>query len=361
MKCKQAQCKFAARSAVLSAALMLAACSHLPWQVLPTDAGIDQLCKQHRYVTALKALDTRKRSAPDYAQKRAGILADLHRYQTDLLQQADALVQQQQFAKAQVLIDTDRAELPASLELTQFDAQFSAARDRYIQRWLDDLVQLRASALVREHGAYQALLKAAVSPELQRVVARYQADVDYFAPLIAKMGSQAQAQNDYTKAVQYLAIANELTPSPALAQQLKSVEQAIIAGKQKQEMARINERAARINEREQRYRDLHEVLQKSLQEREFFAARDLLNQAKTLNTHSDELDVMQRELDDAIATFVAQQIDAGNRQYADGHIEAALQSWRAANALTPTAELKEKIDKAQKFIERLEQLRKADH
>jgi hypothetical protein len=69
---------------------------------------------------------------------------------------------------------------------------------------------------------------------------------------------------------------------------------------------------------------------------------------------------MQRELDEAIASFVAQQIDAGNRQYADGHIEAALQSWSAANALTATPELQEKIDKAQKFIDRLEQLRKSN-
>ena len=350
MKRQHAPRTFAAPAFVVGITLALGACSHLPWQVLPTDIGIEQLSSQHRFNTALKALDSRKQNTPNYAQKRAAILEDAHRYQTELLQQADALAQQQQFAKAQVLIDADRAELPASPELEQFDAQFNAARDRYIQRWLDELVQLRAPALAKEHSTYQALLKAAAAPELQRVVARHQADVDYFAPLIAKMGSEALTQNDYAKAAQYLSIANQLTPSPMLAQQLKSAEQAIVAGKQKQQVARINER-------EQRYRDLHSILEKAMQGREFFAARDLLAQAKALNTHSDELDAMQRELDDVIAAFVAQQIDAGNHQYADGHIEAALQSWRAAYALTPTAELKEKIDKAQKFIDRLEQLR----
>lgn len=340
-----------ARTTLMSALLALGGCSQLPWQVLPTDAGIEQLCKQHRYVTALKVLDARKRSAPDYAQQRTAILDELKNYQTELLRQADALVQQQQFAKAEALIEADRAELPASRELSQFDTQFSAARDRYLQRNLDELVQLRAPGLAREHNAYLAVLKAAGTPELQRLVARHQADVDYFSPLIAKLGGQALAQNDYEKAAQYLSIANQLQPSPALAQQLRSAEQAVAAEKQKQQ-------TARANIREQRYRELQNALKKSIQDHEFFAARDLLTQARTLNIHNDELDVLQREIDDATSLFVSQRIEAGNREYTEGHIEEALRNWRAANALAPTAELQEKIDKAQKFIDRLEQLRK---
>lgn len=343
--------KLTASAAILSALLTLSGCSYLPWQVLPADASIEQLCKQHRYVTALKVLDARKRNAPDYAQKRDEIFDDLKNYQTELFKQAEALAQQQQFAKAEILIETHRPELPASRELTQFDAQFKAARDRYLQRWLDEAVQLRAPALAREHAAYQALLKAANTPELQRVVARHQADVDYFAPLIANLGSQALAQNDFEKAAQYLAIANQLQPSPALAQKLKSAEQSLAAEKQKQQ-------TARANIREQRYRELQGELQKSIRDYEFLAARDLLTQARMLNTHSDELDALQRELDDTTAVFVSQKIETGNRSYADGRIEEALKHWNAANALAPTPELKEKIDKAQKFIDRLEQLRK---
>ena len=339
-----------ARVSLVSMMLTLGGCAQLPWQMLPIDAGIEQLCKQHRYVTALKTLDARKRNAPDYAEKRNEILDDLKNYQTELLRQADALVQQQQFAKAEALIEADRAELPASVELSQFDAQFNAARDRYLQRWLDDIVQLRAISLAKEHSAYQALLKAASTPELQRVVARHQADVDYFSPLIAKQGSQALAQNDYEKAAQYLAIANQLQPSPTLAQQLKTAEQSAAAEKQKQQ-------AARISVREQRYRELQNALKKSIRDQEFFAARDLLTQAKTLNVHSDELETLQREVDETASAYTAQKIEAGNRAYADGYLEEALKNWRAASALAPTAELLEKIDKAQKFIDRLEKLR----
>ncbi len=338
------------RLALLSLSGMLVACSQLPWQMLPTDTGIEQLRQQHRYVTALKMLDARKRNAPDYAERRAEIFGDSHDYQTELLRQANALVQQQQFAKAEALIEADRAELPVSSELSQFDALFNAARDLYVQRWLDDIVQLRAVSLAKEHNAYQALLKAAGTPELQRVVARHQADVDYFSPLIAGMGSQALAQGDYDKAAQYLGIANQLQPSTTVAQQLKDAEQSLAAEKQKQQ-------TARANIREQRYRELRNALKKSIQDHEFFAARDLLAQARTLNTRNDELDALQREIDEATTVFVSKRIETGNREYADGHIEAALKNWRAANALVPTAELQEKIDKGQKFIDRLEQLR----
>lgn len=337
---------------LITALLTLGGCAQLPWQLLPTDINIEHLCKQHRYVTALKVLDARKRSTPDYEQKRAEIFDDLKIYQTGLLQQANALVQQQQFAKAEALIEHNRAELPASQELSQFDAQFSTARDRYVERWLDEVVQQRAPALARAHNAYLALAKAASTPELLGVVSRHEADVAYFSPRIAKIGSHALAQGDHEKAAHYLAIANQLQPSPLLAQQLKSAEQSVTAEKQKQ-------LTARANIREQRYRELRNALQKSISDHEFYAARDLLAQARTLNIHDDELDALQRVLDEAVASFAAQKVETGNRSYADGKIEEALKNWRAANALMPTADVQEKIDKAQKFIDRLEQLRKS--
>lgn len=352
MKRLQSLCTPTASAAAFIAMLILGGCSNLPWQILPADVSIDQLCEQHRYATALKVLDMRKRNSPDYAHRREKILADQKNYQAELLRQADALMQQKQFVKAEALVEAERAELSPSRELGQFDAQFRAARDRYLQRSLDDIVQVRAATLVKEHAAYQALLKAANTPELQDMVARHKADIEYFSPLIAKAGSQALAQGDHEKATQYLAIANQLQPSRALAQQLKTAEQSLITEKQKQQ-------TARINLREQRYRELQAELQKSIRDQEFFVARDLLAQARMLNIHSDELDALQRDLDNGAASFSIQKMEAGNRAYADGHIEEALRNWRSANALAPTPELQEKIEKAQKFIERLEQLRKA--
>src|SRR6185312_12029616 len=119
-------------------------------------------------------------------------------------------------------------------------------------------------------------------------------------------------------------------------QQLKTAEQAIVANRQKRQIARTTER-------EQRYRDLNYALQQSLDQRDFLAARDQLEQARTLGIHSDELDALQKQLDDAIAVFVAQHTASGDRHYTDGRIEEALQHWRQADLLVSTPELKEKI------------------
>lgn len=331
--------------------LLTTACSQIPRQI-PSGPSIEQLCKDHRYLTALKTLNTQRANAKNFDEQRDAILDQARQYQSDLLRDARALQAQQQFEKAQQLFEQARAELPESRDSDQFAEQFYPARDRYVQRYLDELIRLRALPLARQHATYQALEKAAAEPELKQLVERHQQDVDYFAPMIEKAGVQALEQGEYTRATQYLTAANQLIPSPQIAQQLKNAEQAIAANKQRQQIARVTER-------EQRYRDLSYALQQSLDQRDFLAARDQLEQARSLGIHADELDTVQKQLDEAIGVFVALHIDSGNRHYANGRIEEALQHWRQADLLVSTPELKEKIEKAQKFIGRLQQLQKS--
>lgn len=327
--------------------LLLSACAQLPGR--PPTPDIEQLLTEHRYLSALKAVDLQRQRDGGHEQQREQIIARARDYQRAMLEEARALQQQSQFAKAQRLFETARAELPASAALDEFASQFYPARDHYIQRHLDELVRLRAPALARQNAAYLALCQAAAEPELEALVERQQQDIQYFAPLIAQAGAQALDQGEYTRAKQYLAIANLLTPSPELAQQLKSAEQAVAASRQKKQIARTTEK-------EQRYRDLMYALHQSLDQRDFLAARDQLEQARALNIHTSELDAIQKQLDEAIATFVALHVDSGDRLYANGRIEDALRHWRLADVLSPSPEIKEKIEKARKFIGRLHQL-----
>lgn len=336
---------------LLFCCVLVAGCAYLPLPVRHPAPSVETLLEQHQYLSALKALRTQRSNSRDYEAQRDAILAQASQYRDTVLRDASALQQQQQFAQAQQLLEAAGPELPQSREFDQFNEQFYAARDLYLQIYLDELVRLRALPLVRERSTYLALQKAASTPELQQAVARHQSEVDYLAPLIANAGAQALEQGEFTRAAQYLAAANQLAPSLQLAQQLKSAEQAIAANRQKKQIARITER-------EQRYRDLNYALHQSLDQRDFLAARDQLGQARALGVHSDELDALQKQLDELIANFVAQHVSSGDRHYADGRIEEALQHWRQADLLLSTPELKEKIDKAQKFIGRLHQLQK---
>jgi hypothetical protein len=335
--------------------LLLSACAQLHPPKPEPISNVQQLSTEHRYLSALKALNAQRAAGtiatPDYEQQRDAILVQARAYQSEVLRTATELMRQQQFSRAATLVDEAQAELPASLELSQFREQLGAARERYTQRTLDELIPLKAVQLQKEHALYQALQKTTAEPELQNSIARHQAEIDYFLPMIVKAGNQALAQNDFNRAQHLLSIANQLAPSPTTAQSLTRAEQAIVKSRKKQQVAQSAER-------EQRYREVTNAMLQSLQQRDFVAAREQLAQARELNIHAEEMDSSQRLLDNIIANYVVQQIDAGDKLYADGKIEEALRYWRQAEALSPTPDIKEKIEKAQKFIDRLEQLKK---
>ena len=338
-------------SLVLLLSLLLSACAPLHPPKPEPVVNVQQLRADHRYLSALKALNAQRTITTDYEQQRDAILAQAREYQREILRDATELARQQQFTSATTLLDNAQAELPTSLELSQFSEQLAAVRARYTQRNLDELIPLKALQLQKEHALYQALQKAAAEPDLQNSIARHAADVDYFLPMIVKAGNQALAQNDFNKAQQLLSIANQLAPSQKIAQPLARAEQAIANGRKKQQVAQTAER-------EQRYREVSNAMLQSLQQRDFLTAREQLAQARELNIHAEEMDSAQRLLDNIIANYVVQQIDAGDKLYSDGKIEEALRYWHQAEALSPTPDIKEKIEKARKFIDRLEQLKK---
>lgn len=328
-------------------ALLLAGCFHK--QTLPPAPDVEQLRAQHRYAEALVALDAAQ-NTPDYAQRRNALLADIGEYQARKLDEIGELAKEQQFAEAQRNLAEARKQLPPSNELEQFADNLRTAAERYKQRNLDEIVQLRSSTLSKEQALYRQLQKAADDPALRELIARQQADTDYFAAQLAQLGARAFAQNEFTKAVQYLGQANQLAPSDEVAQQLKRAEQALAASKQKRQ-------TARSTEREQHYREMAAALQQHLQQRDYVAARAQLEQLKGLGIHGDEVEALRVQLDTEITAYVERQIDAGNRLYSDGRLEEALQCWRQAAVLAPSPQLTERMEKAQRFIDRLEQLR----
>lgn len=326
--------------------LLTAGCKVQP-PAAPPAPDVAQLQAQHLYVEALAALDI---NSPDYDDRRAELLAAAAQYKAQLLQELGELTRLQQFAEARRMLATARPHLPESNELNRFAENLDAAAARFQQRQLDEIVILRSNTLLKEQALYRSLHKAADSPELEQLIARQAADAEFFAAQLAQLGTRALAQNELSKATLYLGHANQLAPSDELAQQLKRAEQALATSKQKR-------LTARSTEREQHYKELTAALQQSMQQRDYATARLQIEQLKALNIRVDEVESAQEQLDRAIAAFVARQLDTGNRLYSDGHLEEALQHWRRAAALEPSPQLTERMEKAQRFIDRLEQLR----
>lgn len=334
---------------VIVLSMLLAGCIHQPSSA-PRAPTVEQLRAEHRYVSALKTLDATALNAPDYTQRRTELVEDANAYQATLLDELAESMRQQAFADAERRLADAQRELPSSSELERFSDNLHLAAERFRQRNLDDIVQLRSTILLKEQPLYRALEKASDDDALRQLIERQRADTDFFAAQLEQLGTRALAQNDFTRAAQYLGQANQLKPSDDIAQQLKRAEQALAASKQKRQ-------TARSTEREQHYREASAALQQSMQQSNYAVARSQLEQLKALAIHNDEVDAVQQQLDRAIAAFVDSEIDAGNRLYSDGHLEEALVRWRSAATLAPSPQLTERIEKAQRFIDRFEQLR----
>lgn len=328
-------------------ALLLAAC--MP--IKPTPA-LDPaaLRTEHRYVSALAQLEEQRAKTPDYLQQRQNILDEASLYQSQILLTLRNLMEQNEFARAQALLQEVAPELPPNAELTAFQDEFKRERERYVQVRLDELYQLRGEHLLKEQSLYRSLQGVAGDYELQIAVERFTADATYFAKLLREAGITAMQHEDYTAAQKYLATSHQLQPSTEVADALQATTRAIA---EQREQVLQN----RANEREQRYRKVETTLLQTLKAQDYRSARVLIARLRETGLHATEVDRYRRQLAEAIRNYVNARIDAGNKLYAEGHIEAALAQWRPAHALTPTQELKERIEKAEKFLERYQDLK----
>lgn len=332
-----------ATSKVLALCLALSGCSWLAPKPAPDIGG---LRAQHHYVSALHALEQRQSRDPAYLAARQAVLDDAMLFQSQLLQTLRGFLEQQDFVQAQQLLDATVPELPPSAELTAFLAEFTKARGSYVQDKLDELYQLRGEHLLKEQPLYQSLQGIAGDDELQVAVERYQADANYFAGLLSAAGTQAMARDNFVAAQKYFATANQLRPSPELAAAITALE-----------TEREARQEQRLQAREQRYRKIETTLLQALAKSDYSLARTTLASLRETGLHVTDIEQYRRRLNEAIASYVSAQIDAGNKSYAESHIETALEHWRNANQLQSSPELKERIEKAEKFIQRYESLK----
>ena len=332
---------------LIALSIWLSGCSLLPH---PAPVDIDTLRAQHHYVSALHALDKQRATTPAYLDQHQALLDEATQYQSQLLQSLRKRMEQQDFAEAQQQLREAIGELPPNAELTAFTTELMQARNVYVKDKLDELYQLRGEHLLKEQPVYQSLQGITGDNELQVAVERNQADADYFAKLLGAAGAEAMQREDYAAAQKYLATANQLRPSAELTTAIDTAKHAISARRER-------ELQNRNNEREQHYRKLEAALQQSMSKIDFQNARIQLNNLRDIGLHLGDVEQYKRRLNDAVAIYVGEETDAGNKLYAEGHIEAALQHWRDAYALLPAPELKERIEKAERFMRRYENLK----
>ncbi len=94
---------------------------------------------------------------------------------------------------------------------------------------------------------------------------------------------------------------------------------------------------------------------------EFDAARKLLNQVLTEEPANPQAKRLLAQLESRLESHLEHLLKSGDKLYQEGEIEGALGIWKAALRLDPENPLvKEKIERATRVLENLEDLRKAE-
>jgi tetratricopeptide (TPR) repeat protein len=88
-------------------------------------------------------------------------------------------------------------------------------------------------------------------------------------------------------------------------------------------------------------------------------AQRQLGQALTLQPHDSDLLKEQNALQQVVQKHVQEKLENGKYLYSMGEVDAAIAAWQVAAALAPQDQaLQQRLERAQKFRQRYEELKK---
>ncbi len=313
------------------------------------ELSVEELAREHRYNSALAALQQREREADNYREQRRALLAEAREWQRQLLAELDELVARQQFAAAQLKLESAMPELPETPALRRYAAQFYERRNAFTAEQMAALVRVRGESLLREQPYYEKLQGVEGDYQVRDAVERYREDADFYAGKLREAGLRAFEAGDWSDAAALLGTSNRLHPDEFTSTHLASAEAQLRAAQsQEQSEQRQRERALRTT--------LRTRFDSAMRLGDLERAAAVVSEAGKLSDtgFSHQL---QQQLARAQQAAAAADIEAGDRFYGDGKVEQALRRWQSAQRYDKSAELQMKIDRAQRLLEHYRELR----
>jgi len=316
---------------------------------IPADISIDELARDHRYNTALAALQRSERETPDYRARRRALQDAARAWERQLLAELDVLVARQQFAAAQLQLENAMPELPETPALRRYAAHFYEQRDAFIAEQIATLTRLRGENLVREQAYYEKLRGVEGDYRARDAVERYREDAEYFGGKLREAGLRAFEAGDWADAANLLSLSNQLHPDEFTTTHLTAAQaQLRTAQDQEQSEQRQRDRSRRT--------ELRTRFDSAMRLGDIEQAEIVVKEAEKLPDGNFAAG-LQRQLSRVQQATAAADIEAGNRLYGDGKVEQALRRWQQAQRYDNSAELQMKIDRAQRLLEHYRELR----
>lgn len=350
------------RGLMLIMLLVLGACAMQPKTPLSLQEKVAQLQAEFKFGAAERAINNADPELYDPDTKQQLLQSNTsaaRAYEKRIIGEVAKLQDQQQWGEALARSRSALSAYPESDKLNEHSNTLFLARDQFLRKKLLAHRLLRAKRIPAERDNLRALADASAEA---RFIDRYQqlnAEADEIAEALLTEGQRRIAKKQWRSAREVLQLSQALREDERTSTALRVAKSNIKPKRRPKpkpaakpiKVEPVIDTAA-VEAALHRYRY-------AMQQQDLLAAQKHLSEAKQLNPDDAEIQRESKRLNATISTTVEQRVEQGKYQYSLGDIDKAIDHWEFALQLTPDDQaLKERLQRARRFRDRYEQLKR---
>lgn len=342
---------------------LLAGCSHLDTIRLGEDRpeDLNALIESRQYERAEQLLN----DFPylDTPGQREHLHERIAEYEQATLVEAQALDSGGKLYNALEVIDTALVDLPHSSVLNDYRRTLADKRDIRLRDNQRNRLVSRAEYIVSQQQIYEEQLKLE-SPGLVKRWSNtlHAQEAQSLVDGLLECGHESLQEDDLVTADKCLQLAQSIDDNPAVQAALSSLaakqESLRDTMKKKEQVQQVSKEKKQAINRRNRTQVLLDRTGKALEANDLLAARASFSKIPARERSTKAVVDMQARLDRAIDPVVTELLQQGDRQYRADNVARAISSWTVALELDPdNSVIRERLDRANKVMARLEELR----
>jgi tetratricopeptide (TPR) repeat protein len=342
---------------------LLAGCSHVETIRLGEDRpeDLNALMESRQYERAEQLLnDFPYLDTPGQREHLHGRIAE---YEQAALVEAQALESGDHLYNALEVLDKALINLPHSTVLNDYRSTLVRKRDARLRDNQRKKLVSRAEYIVSQQQIYeeQSNLESQGFGKRWANTLHLQEAASLVDNLL-ECGHESIQEDDLVTADKCLQLARSIDDTPAVQAALST-----LAGKQesqrdniekKEQVKRVSKEKKLAINRRNKTQVLLAKTGKALEANDLLAARTSFSMIPAREHKTKAVVAMQARLDQAIDPVVTELLNRGDRQYRADKVDRAISSWTLALELDPgNTAIRERLDRANKVLARLEELR----
>lgn len=319
--------------------------SNLPQQV-------DEWIQQKEYHRALETLEHVRSSHKHYAilmKQKQRILKLAQELERKTIQDANQLVAQNEWYKANQLYNRAQEKLPDSKRLNGSYKEFIEKRDAYLRQFENRLLVNKGIWINNNISSYEKV-KSALPEDYHSIngITDFERDREKTLEALIECAQTAGAEDKLVLAGKCLSLARrmdgDLQDDPRLAEVHRKLEQA---------------RESQLQDYKKQTRDLLAEFKQGNSLDILQRAHDHLESADQFQPLDNTASVLLVQLKKRLHSGIQQRMESARRLYSQGKIELALQIWESLQTISPdNQKLEAHIERAQRVLSKLQRLQR---